>query len=496
MPAPAPIHTQPVTPPAPAPAQHTFAQQPNQEYQPQTAPRQYEQAQAYADHIIEQAQHSIPKLPNAILGQMTIACMSSKGGSGKALWTETLIPTPDGFRRMGDLIEGDYVYDETGKPTLVTHAFDVMHDHECYEILFSNGSTIIADAEHTWPVLLTDGTRSSATTETLRNLPDGTHYDGRAITPNGTHLNHEILAITLINTVPVRCITVAAESHLYLAGETYIPTHNSTTALCLAGTIARASAAANAPKRVVLVDLDTRDGQVGSLISQFMPTALNIRVLPKWDAASVKANLVHDKRMGIDALLAPVRPRNADDVGPEFYRDIIGILQTTHDVVVLDCSVNYLDPLLGVGFAMSDEILFVTTLATTSVQGMARSLTELFADPADGGLGIPREKVGIVANQVINNVGMGRDKLLKAALGAPLIGQIPSDQDAVLIATNSNKMSELLKHPRLGPAYYKLATSCLPGWALVPLTAESAAAAQAAQTADPQQPGKRRLFGR
>lgn len=248
----------------------------------------------------------------------------------------------------------------------------------------------------------------------------------------------------------------------------------STTALCLAGIIAKTAAAAGQPKSVVLVDLDTRDGQVGSLIGKYMPTSINIRVMPRWDANAVRQNLVHDSKLGIDALLAPVRPRNADDVGPEFYKEIIGVLQTTHDVVIMDCSVNYLDPLLGTAFSMADEILFVTTLATTSVQGMARSLTELFADPSDGGLGIPRHKVGIVANQVVRNVGMGKDKLLRAALGAPLVGQIPSDQDAVLLATNQTKMGSLLQHPTLGPAYYKLARECLPGWNLAPITTEMA----------------------
>lgn len=243
----------------------------------------------------------------------------------------------------------------------------------------------------------------------------------------------------------------------------------SSVAISLAATIARSSAAAGQPKRVVLVDLDTRDGQVGSLIGQYMPTAINIRYLEEWNAETVKENLVHDKRLGIDALLAPVRPRNADDVGPDFYRQIIQILQTTHDVVVLDCSVNYLDPLLGMAFNLADEILFVTTLATTSVHGMARSLTEMFKDPADGGLGIPRDKVGIVANQVINAVGMGKDKLLRAALGAPIVGQIPAEHDVVLIATNSNRMDQILKHPRLGPAFFSLASTCLPGWALAPV---------------------------
>lgn len=251
----------------------------------------------------------------------------------------------------------------------------------------------------------------------------------------------------------------------------------STTAICLAGMIARSSAAAGDPKKVVVVDLDTRDGQVGSLINQYMPTAVSIRVMPRWDAATVTANLVHDKRLGVDALLAPIRPRNADDVGPDFYRQIIQVLQTTHDVVILDCSVNYLDPLLGVAFSLADEILFVTTLATTSVQGMARALTELFADPADGGLGIPRNKVGVVANQVIHNVGMTKDTLFAAALGAPLVGQIPAEHDEVLIQTNSNRMDNLLKHPRLGPAYYKLATTCLPGLNLAPLTVQASAAA-------------------
>lgn len=253
------------------------------------------------------------------------------------------------------------------------------------------------------------------------------------------------------------------------------------TAMLLASTIAKASAAAGQPKRVVLVDLDTRDGQVGSLIGRYMPTALNIRVMPVWDAKTVQQHLVRAPELGIDTLLAPIRPRNADDCGPDFYRQIISVLQTTHDVVILDCSVNYLDPLLGTAFAMSDEILFVTTLAVTSVQGMARALTELFADPADGGLGIPREKVGVVANMVVNNVGMGKDKLLKAALGAPLVGQIPSDQNAFLTATNKTQMESLLTHAKLGPAYFRLARTCLPSYNLAPFTPEMVAAASAAK---------------
>jgi MinD-like ATPase involved in chromosome partitioning or flagellar assembly len=271
----------------------------------------------------------------------------------------------------------------------------------------------------------------------------------------------------------------------------------STTAISLAGMIAKSSAAAGEPKKVVIVDLDTRDGQVGSLINQYRPTAVNIRLMPRIDASTVTKFLVHDKRLGIDALLAPIRPRNADDVGPDFYRQVIQVLQTTHDVVIIDCSVNYLDPLLGVAFGLADEILFVTTLAATSVQGMARAMTELFADPSEGGLGIAREKVGVVANQVILNVGMNHDTLMKAALGTHIVGQIPAEHDEVLIQTNACRMDNLLKHPRLGPAYFKLAKRCLPGWNLAPLTAEAAAVAARMETpAGADQQAKKRLFGR
>jgi len=51
---------------------------------------------------------------------------------------------------MGDLVEGDFVFDDRGNPTRITAAFDVMHHRKCYEVVFSDGSSLIADAEHEW----------------------------------------------------------------------------------------------------------------------------------------------------------------------------------------------------------------------------------------------------------------------------------------------------------------------------------------------------------
>lgn len=253
----------------------------------------------------------------------------------------------------------------------------------------------------------------------------------------------------------------------------------STIAMLVAAQIAHSSRLAyeqglvDRPKKVVLIDMDTRDGQVASLVGQYIPTALNIRVSPSWDEETILANVVHDDRLGIDALLAPVRPRTADDVGPDFYRHVIRMLQRTHDVVVMDTSVNYLDPLIStVCLPEATAILFVTTLATTSVQGMARALQEITQSVENGGMGIPRTKIGIVVNQAVNEVGMERDQVLQAALKVPMIGSIPLATKDVLTCTNYNRMHRLLEHPTLGPAYFKLAEACLPGVPLLPVVEE------------------------
>lgn len=85
---------------------------------------------------------------------------------GKALALHTPLPTPTGWTTMGDVVVGDHLLDETGMPTIVTFATEVMHERDCYEVKFDNDETIIADAEHLWTV----GYRKSshrAATETL-----------------------------------------------------------------------------------------------------------------------------------------------------------------------------------------------------------------------------------------------------------------------------------------------------------------------------------------
>ncbi len=88
-------------------------------------------------------------------GQMII--VAARPGIGKALALDTPLPTPTGWTTMGDVAVGDHLLDRTGRPTRVVAATEVLSGRPCYEVTFSDGTTVVADAQHQW---LTD-TRAS-----------------------------------------------------------------------------------------------------------------------------------------------------------------------------------------------------------------------------------------------------------------------------------------------------------------------------------------------
>lgn len=162
-------------------------------------------------------------------GQMIV--IAARPAVGKALALDTPIPTPTGWTTMGELNVGDEVLAADGTPTVVTAATEVMLDRPCFEVEFNDGSVIVADAEHQWLVSIdaveqvTDTQNLRAVLELEKNVRIANKSDRTTVT------EWTILRIESRSSVPVRCIQVAHEDHLFLAGEAFIPTHNSTFAL-------------------------------------------------------------------------------------------------------------------------------------------------------------------------------------------------------------------------------------------------------------------------
>jgi Terminase large subunit, T4likevirus-type, N-terminal len=166
--------------------------------------------------------------------------------SGKALWENTPILTPTGYKTMGALKVGDKVIGDDGKPTTITFATDLMYNHECYKITFDTDE-IIADAEHMWNVCVRRNKKiDRITTRELIPLleqykkigqpvyipaADPIVYETAALPIDPPKNNrHYIRKIEAVESVPVRCIKVDNESHLFLCGNSLIPTHNTESA--------------------------------------------------------------------------------------------------------------------------------------------------------------------------------------------------------------------------------------------------------------------------
>ena len=70
---------------------------------------------------------------------------------GKALSLDTEIPTPDGWRLMGDIHVGDVVFGQDGKPSTVIAESEIF-DKPMYLVTFEDGATVKASGDHVWTV--------------------------------------------------------------------------------------------------------------------------------------------------------------------------------------------------------------------------------------------------------------------------------------------------------------------------------------------------------
>ena len=139
---------------------------------------------------------------------------------GKALYSLTNLPTPEGSKLMRDVQVGDRVLDENGMPTKVVGISPIYLDHKCYEVALSDGQKFIADAEHLWEVK-TDAVQI-LTTEEMAGTEETMFIRGYW---GGWYVVH-VVSVTEVPTVPVKCIKVENPSGLFLIGKGLV-THNS-----------------------------------------------------------------------------------------------------------------------------------------------------------------------------------------------------------------------------------------------------------------------------
>ncbi|OBF54736.1 replicative DNA helicase [Mycobacterium sp. 852002-50816_SCH5313054-b] len=164
-------------------------------------------------------------------GQMII--VAARPGVGKALALDTPLPTPAGWTTIGDVAVGDKLLDADGVPTRVVAATEVMMGHPCYEIEFSDGTVVVADAQHQWPT--TRGIRTSSQLrcgwDTIATVGSSMRSAERGASTTVLAAVLQVESVRRVDSVPVRCVEVDNAARLYLAGRGMVPTHNSTLGL-------------------------------------------------------------------------------------------------------------------------------------------------------------------------------------------------------------------------------------------------------------------------
>lgn len=278
----------------------------------------------------------------------------------------------------------------------------------------------------------------------------------------------------------------------------------STVAYSLAQEVGKSSAIAaergnlDAPLDVCLVDMDVYDGQLGFVIGASQPTILNISKEPTIDQESVGRNLITNKDVeeakrqkgdfiAFSALLAPKSPRYVEHTPPDLWRDVINVLTTMFDIIILDTSVMYfLDPIIyEVAYPEADKLLYVTDLDIKSILDTTKWMQNVCTPKNEdgyGGFGIGLEKVGIVINKGMTKVGMGPSKIKKILTVATrsiyknidetipvdklptphVLTMIPSYPKLITQASNNQNLGAIIKVPQIEGMFRRLARAVVP----------------------------------
>lgn len=223
----------------------------------------------------------------------------------------------------------------------------------------------------------------------------------------------------------------------------------------------------DSPVRVITVDLDVKDGQLGYLNGATSPNIVNVYTARRDNSEpltkeDVEQGIYHNPKSNTDFLFAPKTPKNAEAIGPAFYLEVIKVLKTMYDYIILDTSVNYLDPLLSeVAYPMSDKIILVSDMGISSLQGMGRWIKEFIYSPLRENT-LDEEKVGIIINKFIPGTGIELRDIERAANGISILGFVPNMPKFITTKANQNSLNEIIYNEGIKKSFEMIAHQLLP----------------------------------
>ncbi|GGB43456.1 hypothetical protein GCM10011492_38060 [Flexivirga endophytica] len=172
--------------------------------------------------------------------------------------------------------------------------------------------------------------------------------------------------------------------------------------------------------RTLLVDLDLMFGDVG--ISLQLPPTTSIMDLVSMtghlDGQGLASVVQTHEATGLDVLVAPHDPADADRVPADLVSELIRLARSTYDYVVLDMPPSMPEHVLG-AFDLSDLLVLVSTLDIPAVKNLRLAINTLDT------LGAPQQNRLLVLNRADLKVGLSA-KDVESAIGYPVSVGLPN----------------------------------------------------------------------
>lgn len=181
-------------------------------------------------------------------------------------------------------------------------------------------------------------------------------------------------------------------------------------------------------KRVLLVDLDLQFGDVAVYMNIMPKRSISelAQEKNKLDIELVESYLI-THTSGVKILPAPIRPEYAEIVNAEFVQDLLTLVRSKYDYIVIDTPPIFHDTLLG-ALDMSTQIFIIMSMDLPTIKNIKLCMELLKTLHLDS-------KVKMVLNRASEDFGVtinDAEEVLEMKIGS----QIPSDGKTVVKAAN------------------------------------------------------------
>jgi MinD-like ATPase involved in chromosome partitioning or flagellar assembly len=209
-------------------------------------------------------------------------------------------------------------------------------------------------------------------------------------------------------------------------------------------------------RRVCIVDLDLAFGDVAINV-QLDPMRTVVDALPMAGHLDVTgaASLLAQYGPGLDMLLAPVTPGDAEKIPPRLIGELLAVLRTMFDFVVVDTPAQFSEHVLT-AMDVSSRLVLLTTPDVPALKNLRVTLDMLDL------LSYPRQIRSVVVNRADSKVGLSLEHV-ERVVRSPIAAHIPSSR-AVPISINKGTpiTVETPGHP-VSQAIYRFAQQRLLG---------------------------------